>query len=44
MQRDLFLRAEGFHVLRFPNSYAADDIGIVLLTVKYELDMRTPSP
>jgi very-short-patch-repair endonuclease len=43
-ERDRFLGAEGFRVLRFPNSYAADEIGIVLLTVKEALDTGTPSP
>ena len=40
-ERDAFLNAQGYRVLRFPNSYAADDIGIVLLTVKNAL---APSP
>ena len=43
-ERDAFLAAKGFCVLRFPNTYAADDIGIVLLTVKNALDTSTPSP
>ncbi len=42
--RDAFLKARGFRVLRFPNDYAADDIGIVLVTVKNALDISTPSP
>ena len=42
--RDAFLEAQGFRVLRFPNDYAADDIGIVLVTVKKALDTGTPSP
>jgi len=43
-RRDAFLRAQGYSVLRFPNTYAAHDIGIVLLTVKNALDCATPSP
>ncbi len=43
-RRDAFLEAQGYRVLRFPNTYAATDIGIVLLTVKHELDTSTPSP
>ena len=43
-ERDTFLEAQGFRVMRFPNTYAADDIGIVLLTVKEALDTGTPSP
>jgi very-short-patch-repair endonuclease len=43
-KRDAFLQAQGYRVLRFPNSYTADDIGIVLLTVKHELDTGAPSP
>jgi very-short-patch-repair endonuclease len=43
-RRDGFLQAQGYRVLRFPNSYAADDIGIVLLTVKHALDTGAPSP
>jgi len=43
-ERDTYLNSQGYRVLRFPNSYAADDIGIVLLTVKNALDTATPSP
>ncbi len=42
--RDAFLEARGFRVLRFANDYAADDIGIVLVTVQNALDTSTPSP
>ncbi len=42
--RDAFLEAQGFRVLRFPNDYAADDIAIVLVTVKNALDTSAPSP
>jgi len=42
--RDAFLRAQGYRILRFRNDYAADDIGIVLATVKQALDTCTPSP
>ena len=41
-ERGSFLQSQGYRVLRFPNSYAADDIGIVLLTVKHELDAAAP--
>jgi len=43
-ERDAFLQGMAYRVLRFPNTYAADDIGIVLLTVKHALDTSTPSP
>jgi very-short-patch-repair endonuclease len=43
-ERDAYLNAQGYRVLRFPNTHAADDIGIVLLTVKNALDTATPSP
>ena len=43
-ERDAYLNSQGYRALRFPNSYAADDIGIVLLTVKNALDTATPSP
>lgn len=43
-QRDAFLRSKGFRVLRISNSFAAEDIAVVLLTVKNALDTRTPSP
>jgi very-short-patch-repair endonuclease len=42
--RDAFLRTRGFRVMRFANEYTADDIGIVLATVKHALDTGTPSP
>ncbi len=42
--RDAFLQAQGYRVLRFPNKYAAEDIGIVLLTVKHAIETGTPSP
>jgi len=43
-RRDAFLAAQGYRVMRFPNSYTADDVGIVLLTVKNALDTGSPSP
>lgn len=43
-KRDAYLNSEGYRVQRFPNGYAADEIGIVLLTVKNALATATPSP
>lgn len=42
--RDTFLRAKGYRVMRFRNDCAADNIGIVLATVRHALDTGTPSP
>ena len=42
--RNAFLRTRDFRVMRFANEYTADDIGIVLATVKHALDTGTPSP
>ena len=42
--RDAYLQEQAYRVLRFPNTYAAHDIGIVLLTVREALDSSTPSP
>jgi very-short-patch-repair endonuclease len=43
-RRDGFLQSQGYRVLRFSNTQAADDIGIVPLTVKHALDTGAPSP
>ena len=42
--RDAFLQMKGYRVMRFANDYAADDIGIVLATVRRSLDTGAPSP
>jgi very-short-patch-repair endonuclease len=42
--RDAFLRGLGYRVLRFANDYTAEDIAIVLLTVRRALETSSPSP
>jgi len=42
--RDEFLREEGFRVLRFTNNEFLNDAGIVLATIRHELETPSPQP
>jgi len=42
--RDNFIRREGFRVLRFANNEFLNDAGIVLATIRHELETPSPQP
>jgi very-short-patch-repair endonuclease len=42
--RDTFLERQGFRVMRFKNDEFLKDVGIVLATIRHELESPSPRP
>ncbi|HUJ02744.1 MAG TPA: DUF559 domain-containing protein, partial [Rhizomicrobium sp.] len=42
--RDVYLRGEGFNIIRLTNKDFAGDPATMLMMIKRELEMTTPSP